>query len=88
MSGSSRYLWLHLVSYRFPAIGGLWGDALISLTRRNLALQMPLLVIQILQLQVQPIHLLARLSGLCLGVAGAEGGLALEAAQLGEVAVE
>lgn len=64
------------------------GDALISLTCRDLALQVPLLVIQILQLQVQTIDLLARFSGLCLGVAGAEGGLALEASQLGEVAIE
>lgn len=63
-------------------------NALISLTRRDLALQVPLLVIQILQLEVQTIDLLAGLSGLCLGVAGAEGGLALKASQLGEVAVE
>jgi len=49
---------------------------------------MPLLIIQILQLQVQGVDLLARLGRRLLGLAHAKDGAAVQAADLGEVGVE
>lgn len=49
---------------------------------------MALLVIQILQLQMQTINLLARLGGLGLCVAGGQAGVAVQAAQVGDVCEE
>lgn len=63
-------------------------DILIRLAARNLALEMALLVIQVLQLEVQPVDLLARLGGLGLGVAGGQAGAAVQAAQVGDVCEE
>lgn len=49
---------------------------------------MALLVVEILQLQMQAINLLARLGGLGLRVAGGQAGVAVEAAQVGDVCEE
>jgi hypothetical protein len=49
---------------------------------------MPLLVIQILQLQVQRVDLLPRFAGFLLGAAHAEDGFAVEATEVCEVGVE
>lgn len=49
---------------------------------------MPLLIIQILQLQMQRVDFLPRFAGLLLGAAHAEDGFAVQAAEVGEVGVE
>ena len=49
---------------------------------------MPLLVVQVLQLQVQRVDLLPRLAGFLLGAAHSEHGFAVQAAQVGEVGCE
>lgn len=53
------------------------GNSLIILAPSNLAAQMALLVVQILQLQVQRINLLLRFAGLLLGAAYAEDSFAV-----------
>ena len=50
---------------------------LIILTPSNLAAQMPLLVVQVLQLQVQRVDLLPSLAGLLFGAADSEHGFAV-----------
>lgn len=49
---------------------------------------MTLLIVEILQLQMQAINLLARLGGLSFRVAGGQAGVAVEAAQVGDVCEE
>jgi len=49
---------------------------------------MPLLVIQILQLQMQRVDLLPRFAGFLLGAAHAQDGFTVQAAEVGEVGVE
>ena len=63
-------------------------DSLIILTPRDLAPQMPLLVIQILQLQVQRVDFLPRFASFLFGAAHAEDGFAVQAAEVRQVGVE
>ena len=56
---------------------------LIILTPGNLTAQMPLLVVQVLQLQVQRVDLLPGFAGFLLGAADSEDGFAVQAAELG-----
>ena len=63
-------------------------NSLIVLATRNLTPQMPLLVVQILQLQVQRVNLLPRLAGFLLGAAHAQDGFTVQAAEVREVGVE
>jgi hypothetical protein len=56
---------------------------LIILTPSNLTAQMPLLVVQVLQLQVQRVDLLPGFAGFLLGAADSEDGFAVQAAELG-----
>lgn len=63
-------------------------NSLVVLTTRNLTPQMPLLVVQILQLQVQRVDFLPRLAGFLLGAAHAQDGFTVQAAEVREVGVE
>jgi hypothetical protein len=56
-------------------------NALEPLARGDLALQVPLLIVQVLQLQVQHVDLVPRLGRLRLGLARAEVGGAVQAPQ-------
>ncbi|KUI56549.1 hypothetical protein VP1G_10863 [Cytospora mali] len=69
------------ISHRRERKEGRVNNVLEALTSSDLALQVPLFVVQILQLQVQHVDLLPRLGGLRLGVAGAEARGAVQAAQ-------
>jgi len=62
--------------------------ALKSLAGGNLALQVALLIVQVLQLQVQHVDLVAGLGSLAPRLAGLEVGSAVQAAQVGKVGVE
>ena len=61
---------------------------LIIFTPRDLASQVSLLVVQVLQLQVQRVDFLPRFAGFLLGAAHAQDGFAVQAAEVREVGVE
>ena len=69
-----------------PEVGG--GDVLERFARGYLPLQVALLVVQVLQLEVEDVDLVTGFGRLGLGVAGAEVGSAVQAAELSEVGVE
>lgn len=61
---------------------------LVRFTGCDLAPQMPLLIIQILQVKMQPINFLSRLGRALLGASDLNDGIAVEAPQLRQVGVQ
>lgn len=62
--------------------------SLIIFTPSNLASQVPLLIVQVLQLQVQRVDFLPRFAGFLLGATHAEDSFAVQATEMCEVRVE
>jgi hypothetical protein len=87
-SGSFWYEWLDVVLERLL---GAWredGDTLIILTNGNLTPQMPLLIIQILQLQMQFINLLSCIRSLLFRLPRIQYGFPIQPTYDGEMRIE